>query len=57
MLNDGQMWRFEYDVCLERVWAQFTETLREDDVSDRAVVCAVGAMLDYVKDTQKKDIS
>lgn len=57
MLNDGQMWRFEHDVCLDRVKAQFAETLREDDVTDRAVVCAVGAMLDYVKDTQKKDIS
>ncbi|MBQ4091371.1 MAG: DNA mismatch repair protein MutS, partial [Clostridia bacterium] len=57
MLNDGQMWRFEHAECLDRVKNQFAETLREDDVSERAVVCAVGAMLDYVKDTQKKDIS
>ncbi len=57
MLNDSQYKRFEYDACLERVRTQFAETLREDDLSDRAVVCAVGAMLDYIRDTQKKDIS
>ncbi len=57
MLNDGYMSRFEYNSCLERVKTQFAETLREDDIAERAIVCAVGAMLDYVKDTQKKDIS
>ncbi len=57
MLNDSQFKRFEYESCLYRVKAQFEDTLREDDISDRAVVCAVGAMLDYIKDTQKKDIS
>ncbi len=57
MLNDSQYKRFEYESCLERVKIQFADTLREDDTSDKAVVCAVGAMLDYIKDTQKKDIS
>ncbi len=57
MLNDSQYKRFEHDSCLERVKAQFSDTLREDDTTDKAIVCAVGAMLDYIKDTQKKDIS
>jgi len=57
MLNDSQYKRFEYDSCLERLKNQFADTLREDDLSDKAVVCAVGAMLDYIQDTQKKDIS
>ncbi len=56
MLNDNQPFRFELDPCAERVKAQFDATLREDDMSDRAMVCAVGAMLDYIRDTQKKDI-
>ena len=56
MLNDNQPFRFEFDSCLERMKSQFEETLREDDTADRAMVCAVGAMLDYVRDTQKKDI-
>ena len=57
MLNDSQYKRFEYESCLDRVNTQFADSLREDDVSDKAIVRAVGAMLDYVKDTQKKDIS
>ncbi len=57
MLNDSQYRRFEYDACLERIKTQFADILREDDYADRAIVCAVGAMLDYIKDTQKKDIS
>ena len=57
MLNDSQYKRFEYDSCLERVKNQFSDTLREDDTADKAIVCAVGAMLDYIRDTQKKDIS
>ena len=56
MLTDSQPSRFEHDACLERVRAQFETTLREGDTDDRALVCAVGAMLDYVRDTQKKDI-
>ncbi len=56
MLNDSQPSRFELDSCLERVKNQFEATLREDDTADKALVCAVGAMLDYVRDTQKKDI-
>ena len=56
MLTDNQPSRFELDPCAERVKNQFEETLREDDMSDKALVCAVGAMLDYVRDTQKKDI-
>ena len=56
MLTDSQPSRFELDPCLDRVKAQFESTLREDDTTDRALVCAVGAMLDYVRDTQKKDI-
>lgn len=57
MLNDSQYKRFEYEPCLDRIKNQFADTLREDDTSEKAIVCAVGAMLDYIADTQKKDIS
>ena len=57
MLSDNQPHRFEYAPCLELVRTQFSETLREFDIEDRAMVCAVGAMLGYIADTQKKDIS
>ena len=52
MLNDNLPSRFELDSCTERVEAQFADTLREDDTCDKALVCAVGAMLDYVRDNQ-----
>ena len=57
MLSDNQPFRFEFDTCLKSVKNQFEDTLREYDLDNRAIVCAVGAMLDYIKDTQKKDIS
>ncbi len=57
MLGDGQYSRFEYNSCLDSLKEQFDGNFREDDISNRAVVCAVGAMLSYIKDTQKKDIS
>ncbi len=57
MLNDSQYKRFEYGSCLERINKQFEGSLREDDLNDKSIVCAVGAMLDYIQDTQKKDIS
>ena len=57
MLSDKQMNRFDYESCLERVRAQFGGTLREDLLLDRELVCATGALLDYVKETQKTDIS
>ena len=57
MLNDNQPTRFELAPCLERMKTQFEATMREEEVDDKAIVCAVGAMLDYIADTQKKDIS
>ncbi len=57
MLNDSQYKRFEYETCLESIKDQFADTLREDDTSEKSIICAVGAMLDYIKDAQKKDIS
>lgn len=57
MLSDGQPHRFEYSHALDTVKVQFEQTLREGDTESRAVVCAVGALIDYIKETQKKDIS
>ena len=57
MLLDNQPHRFEYAECSSKVRAQFSETLRESDLENRAIVCAVGALLGYIEETQKKDIS
>ena len=57
MLLDAQASRFEAQAseCLMR--AQFGEGVREEVYGCRELVCAVGGMLNYVKDNEKRDIS
>ena len=57
MLSDNQNHRYDPDACRELVAAQFGENIREDILQNRAIVCAVGALLDYLIETQKSDIS
>ena len=57
MLSAGQPGRFEYESALERVKNQFETRIPEDVLRDRALVGAVGALLDYIAEMQKKDIS
>lgn len=54
---DSQMTRFEYASSLKRVKEHFGDSLRESDLDDRAIVLAVGGLIDYIAETQKKDIS
>jgi len=57
MLTDNNPTAFEYSACIETVRAQFGEGLREGADEDRALVCALGALLSYIVQTQKTDIS
>jgi len=57
MLSAGQPGRFEYESALERVKNQFETRIPEDALRDRALIGAVGALLDYIAEMQKKDIS
>ena len=57
MLNDNQAFRYDPDICTELVKNQFGTTLREDILTSRALVLSVGALLDYIIETQKTDIS
>ena len=57
LLLDGQTERFEYSRCLETVKNQFSGSSRENDFENKSVVCAVGALLDYISEMQKSDIS
>ena len=54
---DNQPTRFEYEESLGLAKKHFFETAKENDFDDRAVVCAVGGLLNYIYETQKKDIS
>ena len=57
MLLDNQPHRFEFSESLERVKRQFADTLRDSDLENKVIICAVGALLGYIEETQKKDIS
>ena len=57
MLSSGQPGRFEYEAALTRVKEQFETPIPEDALRDRPLIGAVGALLDYIAEMQKKDIS
>ena len=57
MLSDNQSGRFEFVTSKAMVEQQFGDTVREDDLNDKPLVCAIGALLDYIVEMQKTDIS
>ncbi len=57
MVSDNQSARFERGRCTTLVQNQFGDTLREDMADSTALISAVGALLDYIIETQKTDIS
>ena len=57
VLGDRQSARFDFDFAKESVSAQFADMLREDAMADHALVCSLGALVSYIADTQKNDIS
>ena len=57
MLTDNNPTAFEYSACLDTVRAQFGDNLREDNAEDKPLICALGALLSYIAQTQKTDIS
>ena len=57
MLTDGQGSRFDYDTALDRVSRQFGDKLPRGAEQDRALVSAVGALLDYICDMQRNDVN
>ncbi len=56
LLSDAQAGRFEYSPCRAAVAEQFGEALREGVLEDRPLVCAVGGLLDYLREMQKTDL-
>ena len=57
MLTDGQSARFEYAAAKELVARQFGDTLRPEILTNKPLVMAVGAILSYIADTKKSEIS
>ncbi len=57
MLNDGQSARFDYDSSKAAVEAQFGDSLKEGTTDDKPLTMALGALISYIAETQKSDIS
>ncbi|MBE6554853.1 MAG: DNA mismatch repair protein MutS [Ruminococcaceae bacterium] len=57
MLSDGEGARFEYSAAYARVAGQFGEESAKGIADSVATVSAIGALLDYIADMQRSDIS
>ena len=57
MLTDGQSARYEYAIAKELVQKQFGERIRAEILENKPLVMAVGAVLSYITDTKKSEIS
>ena len=57
MISDGQSGRFELEIARESVKTQFPSYSDEDLLSDKPLVRAVGALVDYIREMQKSDVS
>ncbi len=57
MLNDNRATEFQFEDSQKRVKNQFGESVKEDYLENRALVSALGGLLSYIEETQKKDIS
>lgn len=57
MLNDNRAAQFDYEGSVDRVREQFGESIKDEYLENKPMVSALGALLAYIEETQKKDIS
>ncbi len=57
LIGDNQPYRFEYADAVSSIEAQFGADTLEKIKGEKAMACAVGALLGYIRETQKGDIS
>ena len=57
LVSENQPYRFEFSDALECIERQFGEAMCERIMGEKAQSCAVGALLGYIKETQKGDVS
>ena len=57
MINDNRASAFDYESSLSRVKDHFAADIKEEHLDNKPMVAALGALLSYVEETQKKDIS
>ncbi len=57
MLTDALAARFAPDECRKTVREHFGDGIRSEVYANTPMLCAVGAMLSYIRETEKRDIS
>ena len=57
MLTRGEASKFDYELSSERVKEHFGERVDDEVIENRVLISALGALLVYIADTQKTDIS
>ncbi len=57
MVTYAQTARFDKTVAKDNVRAQFGESVRAEDYENEELMCAVSAMISYLRDAEKSDIS
>ena len=58
LLTENQAARFDPTTAYKRVISQFgKDSLREEDIANKPMICAVAALLSYIEDAEKGDIS
>ncbi len=57
MLTRGEASKFDYELSSERVKEHFSERVDDEVIENRVLTSALGALLVYIADTQKTDIS
>ena len=57
LVSDKQSGRYEYNNAKNIVLKQFQDAVREDDINNKPLICAIGAVLNYISEMQKSDIS
>ncbi len=57
MLTHNRPTEFEFEGAREAVFAQFDRQLKETERENRPLICALGGLLSYIRETQKRDVS
>ncbi len=57
MLNDNRPTQFQYEDSKSKVRSHFFESIKDSELENKALVSSLGALLSYIEETQKKDIS
>ena len=57
LISDNQPFRFELDDAYKRIEQQFGEDTRERLEKEKAMAASLGALLGYIRETQKGDVS